>query len=116
MTSTAPTMAWHPETGESKIFKHPSEVPEGWLDTHPDNVPKVVKPAAPVADDKLPMTRKEIVAALTDGGLQFDAKAPVKVLYAQLTDAVKSALTDAGVEFDAAADTKALLEKLPKPE
>lgn len=111
-----PTMAWHPETGESKIYNHPSEVPEGWLDTHPDNVPKAPKPAPSPVEDKLPMTRKEIVAALTEGGLQFDPKAPVKVLYAQLTDAVKSALTDAGVSFDDAADTKALLEKLPKPE
>jgi hypothetical protein len=45
-----PTMAWHPETGENQIFDHPSEVPEGWLDTHPNNKPKAAKEAkAPAA-------------------------------------------------------------------
>lgn len=120
----APTMAWHPETSESRIFNHPSEVPEGWLNTHPSNVSKEdakpvsvsKEPVKPADADKVPMTRKEIAAALSDGGVAFDPKQSVKVLYTQLTEAVKTALTDSGVEFDPAADTKALLEKLPKPE
>lgn len=113
MSKQEPTMAWHPETGENQIFNHPSEVPEGWLDTHPSNVKAAVKQEG---NKPLSMTRKEIVAALNDGGLSFDNKAPVKALYAQLTDAVKAVLTEAQVQFDPNADTKDLLALLPKPE
>src|SRR5581483_9866922 len=109
-TKSAPTMAWHPETGENRVFPHPSEVPEGWLDTHPSNASKAAEGGDKNPGDKLPMTRKEIVAALNDGGISFDKQAKTSALYAQLLDAVKSALTEAGVEFDVNADAKVLLE------
>jgi hypothetical protein len=91
-----PTMAWHPETGENQIFDHPSEVPEGWLDTHPNNKPKGAKEAkapAPDAFKDAPMSKDEIVAALTAGGVQFDANAKPKALQGVLREAVVKALT-----------------------
>lgn len=116
--SAFPAMLWHPETGESRVFHKAGDVPEGWLDTHPDNVknlPKAEK-AAQTKPVPLSMTRKEMVQALQDGGISFDPASKVDVLYAILTEAVKKFLTDAEVEFDPATDTKALLELLPKPE
>lgn len=109
-----PTMAWHPETGENKVFNHPSEVPAEWLDTHPSNKPKEVE-KAPAAKPE-PMTRDEIVAALSDGGVEFDDKSKTKVLAEILRKSVIAALTSAEVEFDADASTKDLLAKLPSPE
>lgn len=115
---SAPTRAWHPQTGESQVFNHPSEVPEGWLDTHPDNIKKDAPKAAEVKNDgeKLSMTRKELVEALAAGGIEHDPKAPVKVLDGVLREAAIAFLTDAKVEFDAKADTKTLVGLLPKPE
>lgn len=111
MSKHEPTMAWHPETGENKIFNHPSEVPEGWLDTHPSNVAKAEKPAA---FKDAPMSKEEIVAALTAGGVQFDANAKPKALQGVLREAVTKALTAAEVSFDANASTKELLSLLPE--
>lgn len=120
-----PAYKWHPETGEQKLFTKAGDVPQGWLDTHPSNLSEDDKARladaakAPEAQTKaapLSLTRKEVVKALQDGGIQFDPAAKVDVLYAILTEAVKKFLTEAEVEFDPAADTKALLELLPKPE
>lgn len=102
-----PTMAWHPKTGENKIFNSSSEVPEGWLDTHPNNVAEKSAPD---------MTRKEIIAALSSGGIQFDERANKETLYEVLTDAVKKALTEAEITFNPALTTKQLLDLLPSPE
>lgn len=113
MSKHEPTMAWHPETGENKIFNHPSEVPEGWLDTHPSNVAKAEKPAT-VAFKDAPMSKDDIVAALTAGGVQFDANAKPKALQGVLREAVIKALTAAEVAFDADKSTKELLSLLPE--
>ena len=115
-----PAMKWDPVTKESRVFNKASEVPDGWLDTHPDNLENMPQPVkAPEVQAKavpLPLTRKEMVQALQDGGIPFDPASKVDVLYAILTEAVKKFLTDADIAFDPAADTKVLLGLLPKPE
>lgn len=119
-----PAMKWHPQTAENRIFHKAEDVPEGWLDTHPKNVTAAeevektaYKPAvkAPAAKS-IPMDRKEILAALADGGVTPAKNASNAQLYSQLQDALKLALTEMGKEFPADADAKALLELLPKPE
>lgn len=122
MSKSSPTMAWEPKTGESKIFNHPDDVPAGWLDTHPDNLASVTKPEpdkapdAPTKAAPLPLTRKEMVKALQDGGIAFDPAAKVDVLYSVLTEAVQKFLITAEIEFDPALDTKALLALVPPTE
>lgn len=115
-----PAYKWHPENAEQRLFHKAGDVPEGWLDTHPANLANVTKPEAekaPAAEPaKLDMTRKEIVAALADGGIKFDPASKVAVLYELLKTEVKRVLVDAEIEFEADAGTKALLELLPKPE
>jgi hypothetical protein len=114
-----PAMKWDPVSGEARTFTKAVEVPEGWLDTHPANVANVAKQEAPKTAEApakaapLPLTRKEMVKALQDGGVAFDPAAKVDVLYAILTEAVKKFLTTAEIEFDPAMDTKALLALVP---
>ena len=109
-----PALKWHPETGDCRLFHNEASVLKGWLDQHPRNLkPENVDPAAPAP---LPMTRKEIVDALNNGGISYDPKSKTTVLFDQLTVAVKEALTEADISFDDAADTKELLDLLPKPE
>jgi hypothetical protein len=109
-----PTYRYGPN-GEGQVFNHSDDVPEGWLDdpTKHEAPAKQASEAAPAQPD---MTRKEIVAALQSGGLQFDARANVATLYAQLTEAVKKALADSGVDPVPDLPTKQLLELLPAPE
>lgn len=116
MTKHEPTMKWHPETCESKIFNHPSEAPADWLDTHPSNAAKVEKAAAVPVFKDAPMSKDEITAALTAGGISFDASAKAKALQPVLREAVTKALDEAEVEFDANLSTKELLALLPDPE
>lgn len=116
-----PAMKWHPQTAENRVFQKAGDVPEGWLDTHPANVDNVSKQeveVTPPAVLKAPldMTRKEIVAALTEGGITFDPASKVVVLYELLTAEVNRVLTEEGIEYDPTAGTKKLLEILPKPE
>lgn len=122
-----PAMMFDPETGEGKVFKTAGEVPEGYLPFHPKDPARKAKDAleaAKVVDAKpadaakpvqLPLTRKEIVAALEAGGVTFDKSARVDALYEVLTKAVKDALAEAKIEYDPNLDTKALLALLPDP-
>ena len=121
-----PAMMFHPETGAATVFKSAGEVPEGYLSFHPKDPARKAKDAleaakvvdakpAPAAPVKLPLTRKEIVAALEAGGVTFDKDARVDALYEVLTKAVKDALAAAEVEYDPNLDTKALLALLPDP-
>lgn len=110
-----PAFKWHPKTGESQIFNAEHEVPDGWLDTHPDNVKADEK-----ADDKtplsakLPMTKKEIVKALVEGGIDYDTAAPASVLYGFLDEKLREHLTAAQVEIPEGADVPALLALIAK--
>lgn len=111
-----PALMWDAETGESKVFARAGDVPAGWLNHHPDDKDPAKQPPAPIAEKPpvLPMTRKEVVQALKDGGIEFAANAPHAALYDLLLIGVKSALTEAQITFDPeSTDAKALLGLFP---
>lgn len=130
-----PAMKWHPATAECRTFIAPEDVPEGWLDTHPSNLPKEApkpeprKPAeqkapesrkpveqkAPEPKAALPMTREEIKAELSAGGIPFAPNAKDETLYAALKKGVQEFLTGAGVAFPADADVPALIALAKTP-
>jgi sugar lactone lactonase YvrE len=122
----APVMKWHPETGKSKVFDHPDDVPAGYVSEHPNNLEPADRKAAIAklkAEKKAgkvekaePLTRKEIIAALTDGGLPFDGNAETVDLDKALSDALKEHLQAAEVLYPSDADTRELLTLVPKPE
>lgn len=112
-----PAMKWHPATGEMRVFTKADDVPEGWIDTHPCNITADAVGKAPTAPtSNLSMKRKQVVRALTDGGIDFAADASHADLYALLVEKLQATLTEAEIAFDPAADAAALLELLPKPE
>lgn len=105
-----PSMRWHPETGEMAVYNAPHEVPEGWLDTHPNNVSKVKKAEKPAAEaNLLPMTKAEIVKALTDGGIPFKPQTGAKGLYALLDTALRAHLAAEKIEVPEGANVPALM-------
>lgn len=121
-----PAMKWHPGTAEARVFAAPEDVPEGWLDTHPSNLPLVPPvPPAPrgagfgpdvtAKDPAPPMTRDEIKAALDKLQVQYAKNAGDAKLYALLDEAVREDLTAAVIEFDPRANTATLLALLPEP-
>lgn len=117
-----PAMKWHPGTAEARVFTAPEDVPGGWLDTHPSNLPpKPAEPEQQAAKDAAsnagepPMTRDEIKAALDKLQVQYAKNAGDAKLYSLLDEAVREDLNAAGIEFDTHADTPALLAFLPEP-
>lgn len=112
-----PKMRWDPVTGENQTFTDDESAPEGWLDHHPlDPAHKAgptpapePEPVVPVAAPDAPLTKKELVAALTEGGIVFDKGAEAADLDAVLRDALTAALTAAKVDFELKASTRELL-------
>lgn len=114
-----PTMRWHPETGEPQEFGPDDAIPDGWLEYHPndtakapkaDAAPKDPPPAKTPADDpNAPLLKREVIAALEMGRLEFDKNATVPVLTEQLVTALKAALTAGNVAFAEDASPRALL-------
>lgn len=105
-----PALKWDPETGECREFTKAGDVPAGWLNTHPNNLPKAEK----VEPAPLPLSRKEVLKALKDGGIEFAASADHRSLYDLLLQSVKASLTEAGIAFDAeSTDAKELLGLFP---
>lgn len=114
VSSVFPGMRWHPQTGESRVFDKAEDVPEGWINTHPASLPAEAAPAGADETASLNMTRKEIVAALEEGGIQFNPRHGVKALYALLVENLKKALTEMDVPFNAdTTDAKELLGLFP---
>lgn len=110
MSKHQPTMAWHPKTGECQVYNHPDDVPADWLDTHPDNVKaKAAAEKSAAVAEGLPMTRAEIVKALTDFEITFRASAKDKALYALLEKSLREHFATEKVEVPADADVPALL-------
>jgi hypothetical protein len=115
-------MRWHPETGEPAIYHSEADIPAGHLDHHPADPnhakPAPVKPEKPAKVDPEygGMTRKEIRAALNDGGVAYDKSADTEELLKVLDDKVRAVLTEQGREFDPNASTKALLGLLSPAE
>lgn len=114
-----PTFRYGPN-GAAEIFHHSDDVPEGWTDNPADHAEKAEKPPAPPKaadnDAALPMTKKQVVEALADGGIEFKPRASHAALYELLVENLRKALTEAEIAFAADADATALLELLPKPE
>lgn len=118
---TFPAMMWHAVTGEVGLFTKAEDVPEGYIDTHPLNLANVAQAAAEVVVSApataLSMTRKEIVAALDQGGIQFNPRAKAVELHDLLVAKVKEVLTNMELEFDdACTDAKTLLGLIPPSE
>lgn len=103
-----PGMRWHPETGENRIFNSAAEVPDGWQDRHPADTADA-KPAPPPTANPLPMSKAEVKAALTAGGIAFEPRLGHKALYEILVVSLKEHLTAAGIEFPADATAPQLL-------
>jgi hypothetical protein len=115
MSKHQPTLAWHPDTGEAQTFNHPDEVPSHFLPHHPEDAKAKArtetKPAAPDKSEPaaIPMSRDEIVKALTDGEIPFKANAKDKTLYALLDAKLREHLLDNDVEIPEGSDVPALL-------
>lgn len=103
-----PAMKWHPETGASEIFNSASDVPEGYLDCHPNSVQDNRPPPAPKAG-VLPMTKAEMVAALKAGNIEYPANAGAKALYELLDGKLREHLATNNVPVPEGADVRALL-------
>lgn len=115
-----PAMMWKPD-GSSYVANSAAEVQPDSTPYHPDSAPapeavKAAYPAKPTQPNaQFPLTRKEVVKHLEDGGIDFKHNAPHAVLYGLLLEAVKNALIASEVPFDAeSTDAPALLELLPK--
>lgn len=117
---TFPALMWHAVTGEVGLFTKAEDVPEGYIDTHPNNLANVAQPAAELVAAPaviLSMTRKEIVKALEDGGIQFNPRAKAVELHDLLVAKVKEVLKNMELEFDdACTDAKILLGLIPPSE
>lgn len=114
-----PAMMWKAD-GSSYVANSAGEVQPDSTPYHPDSAPtpEVVKAAdlgAKPPKPTLPLTRKEVVKHLQDGGIDFAQNTPHAELYALLLESIKNALVAAEVPFDAeSTDAPALLELLPK--
>lgn len=116
-----PAMKWHPETGESRVFIAPEDVPAGWIDTHPNNLPPDVKPvaealAAKIEGDALPLTKKQIKVELDAAGVTYPATANVKALYELLSDTLKTFCANNDIAYEPNADVPTLLALVKQPE
>jgi hypothetical protein len=116
-----PTYHYGPN-GEAEIFHHSDHVPKGWT-PHPkaadeaqDGDEKQPDPKTGDGAAALPMKKKDIVAALSEGGIDFNSRASAGDLYTLLLENLRKVLTEAEIAFAPEADAPALLELLPKPE
>lgn len=114
--SAFPAMRWHPTTGEWQIFKTADEVPEGWLNHHPEHKTEKEAPPPPQKKSSLDLTRPEIMEALSAGDIEFKQNTGTAALYVLLTEKVKAVLNERNIAFDDSAGTKALLGLLPAQE
>ena len=110
-----PAYMWSPE-GEKRVFEKAEDVPEGWLDHHPNHFDGQKPPPPAKAAAPTPMTRDEIVAALIAGEIPFSKNAGTRALYDQLTAKVKVALKAHKIHYSDEMDTRKLLELLPPTE
>lgn len=111
-----PAMKWHPETGEAKTFTSADEVPKGWLDTHPNNLPAnpdAGSASVPARPDPLPMSRDAIKKALDDAGITYAKSAKDQTLYDLLVSELRAHLTSQGVAWGKGDDATTLIHLLP---
>lgn len=106
------TMGWDPRTGESQIFDSPEARDEaGWLDHHPSDEEK--GGAGAVAQDDVdqdpPLSRNEVIAALNEGKVQFNARATDKQLNSALDRALRKTLSTRNIDYTNKDSTRKLL-------
>ena len=105
-----PGWRWDPYTGEGRVFQIAADVPEGWIDQHPANLPTPA-PKAPVkAADEL--TGAEVKAALDLGRVTYQKNAGAAALLKTLKDSLSVSLTAKGVKVAPDATAKAMLLEL----
>lgn len=105
-----PAMKWHPETGVPEVFHTAQDVPDGYLDCHPNSLEaKKASQAAAGNTNQLPMTKAEIVEALKAGNIEFKPNQGAKALYDILEAALREHLTANKVEIPEGANVPALL-------
>jgi hypothetical protein len=105
-----PAMMWHPITGEAVTVNSAAEVPDGYLDQHPNSLAEAEKATPEKPAVGLPMDRAAIVAALNEGEIAFKKNAPTGALYNQLTASLRDALASANVTAPDSAEAPELLE------
>lgn len=83
-----PKMVWHPDTAENMVANTAAEVPDGWIDHHPNDphrgdaepvpqtAPTRVLPDGHVSSDE----RADIIAKLRRKGIVFSTRAPTAAL------------------------------------
>lgn len=98
-----PRILWHFKTGDSIVVGDGEADPDDYLDFHPADEVKARAaaalnpvPAPPTKDPNAPLTRKEVIAFLNEGGIAFDKENKVEDLTKLLIDAARSALSGAG--------------------
>lgn len=109
-----PAKKWHPETGESRIFAAPEDVPEGYLDHHP-NHKHDTKPDPKPKADVLPMSREDIRKELDAASITYPKNAGTKALYELLGDTLKQFCANNKIDYDPNAAVPDLLKLVKKP-
>lgn len=93
-----PRMRWNAKTGEPILLNKDQADPPGYLDHHPDDEEKGGGREKAQAKAKL-LPRKEVIQALKDGDVSFDAKAGTEELNTLLLGKLREALTAQEIEF-----------------
>lgn len=111
---------WHEKSGDMIILEDHEETPKGYINTHPDNLalqkgnvepnkpgegPKDKRPInVPIKDQSTgepgdkPLTRTEIIAGITAGGMNYNPKAPTVSLEKSLHQALAEVMVERGLE------------------
>ena len=107
-----PKYFWSP-SGEQMVANSIGDVPAGYTPYSPLDTERAAA-ATGVKSAAEPMTKKEVVNALKEGGIAHDAAASHSSLYALLLSGVKTALTEANIAFNSdETDVKKLLGLFP---
>lgn len=111
--SEFPAMYWKAD-GSNYVAKTAADVLPDTTPYHPDNAPKVEAKAPAPGANELPLSKDEVVAALSEGGITHNPNKSHAKLYSLLLAAVKAALDEAAIAYDAAeTNVKTLMALLP---
>ncbi len=105
-------MFWNPADGEPVTIGDDEEVPEGFLDHHPDDMEKGGAAAPPEVEQEVPLTHEELVTALQNSGTSFNEEADDAALTKQLVGLLHKALKARKVTFAKTDGPRALLAML----
>jgi ABC-type nitrate/sulfonate/bicarbonate transport system substrate-binding protein len=118
---------WHRHTGEAQNFADHIDAGDDWITHHPHDTARMAakKPPKPRETDlrehdderkgeerkgeEPPLTRAEIMAALREGGITYDARTTTVTLTETLDKALREVLAARGATASPAATTRELL-------